>query len=73
MAQVLNVRKVPNEVVTKFKRSAGARGMNLTDYLCALVDLHEGLRQLLDDPAQRRTAEEVRSLLAKLGLDTVRR
>lgn len=72
--QSIYLRKVPNEVAARFKEAAGARMMNSTEYLVALVQLHARLRAVLDDPSgHRRGLDDIRELVDDLGLATVKR
>jgi hypothetical protein len=60
------LRRVPRSVGHRFRGAAGARGLTHAQYLAALVDLHEAMRQRADqgDP-------EVGATLERLGLRTV--
>lgn len=60
------LRRVPRSVGHRFRGAAGARGITHAQYLAALVDLHEAMRQRADqgDP-------EVAAALERLGLRTV--
>jgi hypothetical protein len=60
------LRRVPRSVGHRFRGAAGARGLTHAQYLAALVDLHEAMRQRADqgDP-------EVAATLERLGLRTV--
>ena len=60
------LRRVPSGVAHHFRGAAGARGLTHAQYLCALVALHEALRQRADagDAAAS-------SALDQLGLQTV--
>jgi HPt (histidine-containing phosphotransfer) domain-containing protein len=60
------MRRVPRSVGHRFRGAAGARGLTHAQYLAALVELHEAMRQRADqgDP-------EVAAALERLGLRTV--
>jgi hypothetical protein len=60
------LRRVPRSVGYRFRGAAGARGLTHAQYLSALVELHEAMRQRADqgDP-------EVGAALERLGLRTV--
>lgn len=60
------LRRVPRSVGHRFRGAAGARGLTHAQYLAALVELHEAMRQRADqgDP-------EVAAALERLGLRTV--
>lgn len=60
------LRRVPAAVAHRFQGAAGARGLTHTQYLSALVTLHEAMRKRADE----RDAE-VAAALNQLGLGTV--
>jgi hypothetical protein len=60
------LRRVPRGVAYRFRGAAGARGLTHAQYLCALVNLHETMRQRSDGGDAEATA-----VLEELGLRTV--
>jgi hypothetical protein len=60
------LRSVPRPVAQRFRAAAGGRGMTHAQYLAALVELHESMRQRADSGHAELAAE-----LERLGLSTV--
>lgn len=60
---LLYIRSVPLDSAVKFRRGAGARRMTMAQYLSALVELHEAMRDLDEGT--------VKAELERLGLGTV--
>src|SRR5688500_17913246 len=63
----LLVRGIDGRSLERFKVAAGARALKYSDYLSALVDLHDAMRHLADSGDQ----PEVAKILDELGLSTV--
>jgi hypothetical protein len=62
----LMLRRVPRPVAQRFRASAGGRGLTHSQYLSALVELHEAMRRRADAGDSETAAE-----LERLGLTTV--
>ena len=60
------LRRVPRPIAQRFRASAGGRGMTHAQYLAALVELHESIRNRADGGSGELAAE-----LERLGLSTV--
>jgi hypothetical protein len=60
------LRRVPAKVAHRFRGAAGARGFTHAQYLAALVELHEAMRQRADGGDA-----DVAAILDQLGLSTV--
>lgn len=65
------LRKLPPEIATEFKSSAGARNMTHSQYGEALVRLHMGLREIFDKHKQQpdRANDDIRRLMKELKLE----
>jgi hypothetical protein len=60
------LRSVPKLVAQHFRGAAGGRGMTHAQYLAALVELHQAMRERADGGDSELGAE-----LEKLGLSTI--
>ena len=60
------LRRVPRDTTMRFRGSAGGRGLTHAQYLTALVDLHQRVRELADAGDER-----LRRELDALGLASV--
>jgi hypothetical protein len=60
------LRRVPRPIAQRFRASAGGRGMTHAQYLAALVELHESIRNRADGGNGELAAE-----LERLGIATV--
>jgi hypothetical protein len=60
------LRRVPRPIAQRFRASAGGRGMTHAQYLAALVELHEAIRNRADSGNGDLATE-----LEQLGLSTV--
>jgi hypothetical protein len=60
------LRSVPKLVAQRFRGAAGGRGMTHAQYLAALVELHQAMRERADGGDAELAAE-----LEKLGLATI--
>ena len=66
---------IPATELERFNLAAGARGMTQAEYLVALMNLHDAIRQVADDEVARdplRTSSLIMSdILVPMGLQTV--
>lgn len=70
---ILYFRKLTTEQKEKFEAGAGSRNLSQTEYLVALMQLHEGLREVLDDRdvTPKRAMDEVERLVQRLKLGSI--
>ena len=69
--KLLQVR-MPETAIERLNLAAGARGMTQAEYIMALLDLHDGVRELDDNPHSN-SGLSVDLILARLSLKTVTR
>lgn len=63
----LNIRHMDRNARERLSRAARARGMTLAQYVTALVDLHDAIRDLADGPSDPAAIR----ILSALGLESV--
>ena len=67
----LRIRSVFIDTAERFARNAAARGMPQSEYLTALVEMHDRMRALADTPTSDGRWLQVGAELEALGLQTV--
>lgn len=68
----IHIRNFPIDTRERLNRAAAARGMNMGQYIAALIDLHDAMRHLADTETSDGRWEQVRTELEALGLQTIR-
>ena len=69
----LQIRNLDEGVAARFRQGAGARGLTLSDYLTALVELHANMQAIAERHGDEAVREEVMGWLVTLNLQTVTR
>lgn len=65
---VLNIRNMDAGAAERIKRAAAARGFTLAEYVARLVDVHDLVREHVDEEGGQLEAG-----LRQLGMETVHR